>query len=492
MASRGASQSLNAAPKHRACDECRSRKLACSKEPDGCSRCKKEGILCHYSPQKPMGRPRKRRHVESDGPMPAAQEQQPGTSAAAAGTTAGSAAGMTAVHGFQGQHHHYSSFPSHGYDQSLGFLDEPAPANLEFWDLLPNSYVDTLPTDPQLLGHHDPTADGAHGVPPYNLSGVDLLGNINFDDPDQSQAAVSRDLSESLQRYMSDQLHPPHVRSLNDSDASTPADSTLDSDNGTAMSSPNKSTSASPPPPSLRSVPTVSCGCLSSLYLALDSLTRLPSQVVPAMRVARNASKVAHDVINCPVCSVPLLEEPTKPPPIQCFQNLMLLGALVPSACNAYASILEMVDAETALAKQEGRTFWFSFKDIGGLWGGVGTNSDGCPIIENYNNKDMAPDMWRLTIRGILRLDVYGLDEKVDDLSKNDRYTQQGLKDVVDALEERSRKRHEILDALIAADEQHVAVSGVIYPAKPCTPEQRTCVKVLETARIALENLVIA
>ncbi|KAK8050665.1 hypothetical protein PG994_012395 [Apiospora phragmitis] len=55
---------FSSAPKHRACDECRSRKLACSKEADGCARCKREGIVCHYSPQKQMGRPRKRPREE--------------------------------------------------------------------------------------------------------------------------------------------------------------------------------------------------------------------------------------------------------------------------------------------------------------------------------------------------------------------------------------------------------------------------------------------
>ncbi|KAL6873194.1 hypothetical protein J3F83DRAFT_606505 [Trichoderma novae-zelandiae] len=51
--------------KHRACDECRSRKIACSKEPNGCDRCLKDGHPCVYSAQKPMGRPRKRRHAET-------------------------------------------------------------------------------------------------------------------------------------------------------------------------------------------------------------------------------------------------------------------------------------------------------------------------------------------------------------------------------------------------------------------------------------------
>jgi len=39
-------------------------KKACSKEPEGCSRCKYEEIECHYSEQKHMGRPRKRGGIE--------------------------------------------------------------------------------------------------------------------------------------------------------------------------------------------------------------------------------------------------------------------------------------------------------------------------------------------------------------------------------------------------------------------------------------------
>lgn len=66
---------------HAACDECRkllfsaiihvniviltrhtgTRKLKCSGETPSCDRCKRERIECIYSPQKQMGRPRKRR-----------------------------------------------------------------------------------------------------------------------------------------------------------------------------------------------------------------------------------------------------------------------------------------------------------------------------------------------------------------------------------------------------------------------------------------------
>ncbi|CAG8982755.1 hypothetical protein HYALB_00001036 [Hymenoscyphus albidus] len=57
--------------KRRSCDECRTRKLACTKNPNGCDRCTRERLACHYSEQKPMGRPRKRQFVET------LQDEQP-------------------------------------------------------------------------------------------------------------------------------------------------------------------------------------------------------------------------------------------------------------------------------------------------------------------------------------------------------------------------------------------------------------------------------
>ncbi|KAL2045332.1 hypothetical protein N7G274_002415 [Stereocaulon virgatum] len=47
-----------------ACDQCRTRKLKCSGDLVSCSRCTAEGVVCHYSQRKTMGRPRKRRREE--------------------------------------------------------------------------------------------------------------------------------------------------------------------------------------------------------------------------------------------------------------------------------------------------------------------------------------------------------------------------------------------------------------------------------------------
>lgn len=47
-----------------ACDECRTRKLRCTGEHPACSRCVRENITCVYSPQKQMGRPKKRQRTD--------------------------------------------------------------------------------------------------------------------------------------------------------------------------------------------------------------------------------------------------------------------------------------------------------------------------------------------------------------------------------------------------------------------------------------------
>ncbi|OQO12147.1 hypothetical protein B0A48_02787 [Cryoendolithus antarcticus] len=47
-----------------ACDECRSKKLKCTGEQPACMRCVREGVTCLYSPQKAMGRPRKRQRSQ--------------------------------------------------------------------------------------------------------------------------------------------------------------------------------------------------------------------------------------------------------------------------------------------------------------------------------------------------------------------------------------------------------------------------------------------
>ncbi|SMR45501.1 unnamed protein product [Zymoseptoria tritici ST99CH_3D1] len=51
-----------------ACDECRFKKLKCGGERPLCARCQRENIVCVYSPQHTMGRPKKRQRTDEGAP----------------------------------------------------------------------------------------------------------------------------------------------------------------------------------------------------------------------------------------------------------------------------------------------------------------------------------------------------------------------------------------------------------------------------------------
>ncbi|KKP04733.1 hypothetical protein THAR02_03145 [Trichoderma harzianum] len=550
--------------KHRACDECRFRKIACSKEPGGCLRCQKEGINCVYSPQKPMGRPRKRRHPENPAsstvsvsvPVTAAQSASLLGSAAAssiasvapaapvplppvsAPTTVSHSSSLlaegdvvaTSTYGDAGHHHHHhhhqhNHHPHHQHhlhnatahhhnhhqqplpsteltDHALDLLSQSLPPDPSYLDLLPdydssNSYLFGM-DDNAAYSYFSRDSQGLFdgvGMPVMNMGQADPLEGISFDETD----TMSKDLNESLQRYMVSQyLQPPTP--------SEPSPSTHSSNCFEPLGSTGTDTT-SPELGQARPHPTSSCDCLTSLSMALGSLNRLPSDVLSAMRVAREATKIAHDTLNCGQCYRDMFDL-SKPPPISRFQSMMCLGALVPSACNAYASILEMVDRDTERAKQENQMLYFSYKDVGGIWTKVAAedsagNSPDCELLRSYNNRFLEPDTWRTTMRAILRVEVYGFNNQTasvasaSDCSGSCSYVNmhRGLRDVVTLLDEKNQRRHDIADALMQANQHHIIQSSPYFlmsgPPKPCPREDRHCMRMLDMARMALSNLVI-
>ncbi|OLN88611.1 Lactose regulatory protein LAC9-like protein 2 [Colletotrichum chlorophyti] len=456
--------------KHRACDECRSRKLACTKEPDGCSRCKREGLACVYSPQKQMGRPRKRRHVEeSEGQTSIeaqTQDQQP----------------QLALVTQPALDTDFSAYFTHDFS-NIDYLDLLSPLNG-----LPPS---TLPPELSSLNTmafaepRYPAGDFQLGV-----GGVDLLGGINFNESDTADEELPQDINSSFIDLISAQARE-RVTGF-----STPASS--DASHTINASSPESSTNSSTDravEAAPKAYENTTCSCLSQIFLSLDALSRLPNDVKLAMGIARTAARTAHDVIRCPLCSVP---DVMKPPPIQSFQNMMMLGAILPATANAYAKILELVDAEATLAKREGRTVFFRFGDYGGLWGELHRLDAGCGAFENFKNREMDPDSWRLTVRALLKVDIYGHDfERKGGAGSMSPYHHMGLKDVIKAMEDRSNHRHDTLDALVAAGHPHPILQGdrtlmVPKDAKDDSKDNRNCLKIIEVARIALDKLVIA
>ncbi|KAL6826079.1 hypothetical protein J3E69DRAFT_355902 [Trichoderma sp. SZMC 28015] len=460
--------------KHRACDECRFRKIACSKEPGGCLRCQKEGINCVYSPQKPMGRPRKRRHPPENTASSTVSTSVPVTAAQSASLLGAAPASSIA-----------SSLPS---DTSyLDLLPDYDSSNSYLFGMDDNAAYSYFSRDSQGL------FDGV-GMPVMNMGQADPLEGISFDETD----TMSKDLNESLQRYMVSQyLQPPTP--------SEPSPSTHSSNCFEPLGSTGTDTT-SPELGQARPHPTSSCDCLTSLSMALGSLNRLPSDVLSAMRVAREATKIAHDTLNCAQCYQDMFDL-SKPPPISRFQSMMCLGALVPSACNAYASILEMVDRDTERAKQENQMLYFSYKDVGGIWTRVAAedsagNSPDCELLRSYNNRFLEPDTWRTTMRAILKVEVYGFNNRTAsasslDCSNSCSYVNvhRGLRDVVTLLDEKNQRRHDIADALMQSNQHHIISSSPYFlmsgPPKPCPREDRHCMRMLDMARMALSNLVI-
>ncbi|KAK1769968.1 putative c6 finger domain-protein [Phialemonium atrogriseum] len=236
--------------------------------------------------------------------------------------------------------------------------------------------------------------------------------------------------------------------------------------------------------------PTI-CSCLARLYLALDSLQRLPKDVSQAMRVARTAAKTAHDSILCPICASPPIQH-SNDPPIQSVQNLMVLGGLLPSISFAYRRILQMVEDEAAKADREGRKLTFALQDYGGLWGQLAAhnNTKHCSTL-GIEGAVFEPHIWRVLVRSLLRIDVYGLspDTPPGEAGPCSWFQQPGLKDIIAMMEDRSRRRHEQIDAMVAA--------GTLVFDRDCghgplsSGEKPNCLRIVDFAKQSMRELII-
>ncbi|KAF4637446.1 hypothetical protein G7Y89_g652 [Cudoniella acicularis] len=407
------------ATKHRACDECRTRKLACSKDPDGCERCKREGITCHYSEQKPMGRPRKRQFIETTkddsipdstvesldmGPLPFAAED------------------LNSYNDGAIAEPYYTNAQS-----ALGFSPETTQQGRA--SALDNGQIIWHFGDREVLGS----------------APIDF-GDLNFDSVDD-------------------------VNSGSDVPVLSTASNTSASDSG---NSPPQSGALAP------------CSCLASMYLALSSLQQFPTDIVLALKTVRGAARTAAESIWCPQCGAVVLEKPQ--PPIDAFQNTMLLGTLLPIIAHGYQRLLKMIDEETDKAVAAGQTKTFRFNDYGGLCRNQTTIAGEMACLEKelmFNAVEMPPSQWRTTVRALLRVDIYGHEQA--------SFKHHGLKGLVSQMEERQRARHEWLDEL-HRDGGHVNLGFEGHFGNVQCLGERThgCLQILQMAKLAIDSLVIA
>ncbi|KAL1841113.1 hypothetical protein VTJ49DRAFT_7391 [Mycothermus thermophilus] len=507
-------------PKRRACDECRGRKLACSKELDGCARCKREGIKCVYSPQKRMGRPKKHRPAEPEERAEASEPQRPlpdvpgpaaippalATAPAAPGTIP-----MSDPQTFIFPDFNFDS--TFGMDLDLSFLDMNN-MDMNFFDIvdtnsqfLPDATQTSLDqqqlpqpqTQPPPLpqNQHTPTAQ----KPPNAHRGfwpMAGFADINWDEPANDIAPTPRapnpevsceDIAQIIQLDLSDSLPSLSPPSSGSSSSHASPQSEPVSAAAAAASSSNATTPSSVGTTSTTSNTSQTCCCLSTLLQALTSLQTLPTEVGPALMVTRTATRAAHDAILCPVCSDPPLDLCNQAASIQAMQNMMVLSALLPSLSNAYTRVLDMVDAAAAEADRARHKMRFTVAGYGGLWGWMARMDPvKCKNKEKLEGAVLDPMLWRLTVRALLKVDVYGIDECTPGVEGMEDAHQPGLKTIISLVVERSKKRHEALDALVKA--------GLIErPAGYKPPEERTekpaCLKIIDLAKQSVESLVI-
>jgi hypothetical protein len=295
------------------------------------------------------------------------------------------------------------------------------------------------------LGHRD-----IMGVPPINFGNIDF-GTVDHTPPLEPAPQLSTDSNTSV----------------------------------SSESSPPQSTGGS------------SCSCLASMYLSLASLQEFPSDIVKALRTVRSACATAAATIWCQKCGTVLLDNPT--PSIESFQNVMLLGTILPIIANGYQRLLQMIDDEMARAESLGQTKTFRFHDYGGMCGQQTLSDDvDCAETAKFSRPvEMSPQQWRTTVRALLRVDIYGHEQT--------GFKHRGLKDLVAEMETRQKTRHEMLDAHFAAlgiDSLDMGLFGSVKALPGVGGHGHTkcvqgaqpygCLQILQVAKSAIDNLTIA
>lgn len=146
-----------------------------------------------------------------------------------------------------------------------------------------------------------------------------------------------------------------------------------------------------------------------------------------------------------------------------------------------------MVDQEAAAADRERRKIVFTLSEYGGLWGTLAEQEPyQCGAAEKLEGRVMEAGLWRLTVRALLKIDVYG----VQDVQCRD-VRMLGLKDIIGMMEERSRRRHRLMDELVERGVVGRMRGYVKLGDGEVGGEQPTCLRIIDIAKRSMEELII-
>lgn len=388
-------------------------------------------------------------------------------------------------------------------DLDMAFFDVN---DMSFFDLLMPNYTNQVPLVPEIFHPSEIERNPTLGV----MNGSHLASDINFDEPPPAprpHAPIAELTNIQTPNVMVNEypaVLPPNPTNPSFSPGSAPSSSSVSS---TGLSPPPITTTTTPSPPPPQPPP---CSCLATLYLALDSLRTLPTtSISTALHTARAASRACHDTILCTSCANPpiTVHDRTYTPPLASFQSMMMLGAILPTLSNAYRQILDMVDTETSHATCQSRKIPFDLHSYGGLWGVLGASDNICGAADRIQGVLLEPATWRLTVRALLKIDVYGFGSGNvvppdsgsgpkpcagggDDGSGFRRH-QPGLKNIIEMMEERSRLRHEALDAMV--DRGEVEVDDTTNPCGGYhslrSDQKPACVRIIDIAKHSMQRL---
>jgi Fungal Zn(2)-Cys(6) binuclear cluster domain len=271
--------------RHAACDECRKRKLKCSGEVSGCSRCIKNSLMCVYSEQKQMGRPKKRQKTDEDD------------------SESRTASSLNAT----------SHLPHAAIDPNL------SPADIErtnFQNICPGPLAQTVRQSAASYSRRSNTVDT---TPPSDHPTTP---------PDSELYTSSYPTDYSLWPDFSDTNVPLPVLD---------GYGTKEIDLGSSGSSGSSTYAVDPDvnPSYLQSLPAVpDCPCLPNLYLTLSTLSTLSAFPVSfhTLTTLQAAHRTARAVLYCAVC----------PQKFQSgSQNVMLSGTLLTVLVDQWHRVLK-------------------------------------------------------------------------------------------------------------------------------------------------------
>ena len=159
------------------------------------------------------------------------------------------------------------------------------------------------------------------------------------------------------------------------------------------------------------------CACLASLYLTLSSFQSLPPPSFPLTSGnLKIATKTARDVLRCSICPKTFNSA---------FQNISLLGTLLPLIVMEYSKLLHYIDDKSA----EGESITFRMGEQNPANKHLHTGTHDCPLGFSI---ELGAFEWRMTARKAVRQQVHGVKPGDESFSS-----------LIDELEKRQHAWHE-------------------------------------------------